>query len=74
MKKHQTPLASFVRSLVHALAPRMPICVCIGCVLPGDEVMQTAGDYSLCDRCRASITSKTGVAVRGRQVETGAPS
>ena len=64
---HKTAFASFVRSLIHAIAPSMPICVCMSCVLPTDEVIATAGDYSLCDRCRASITSKTGLAVRLRQ-------
>jgi hypothetical protein len=68
---HKTAAASFVRSLLHILSPSMPICVCMTCVLPTDEVIATAGDFSLCDRCRASITSKTGLAVRLRQPKGG---
>jgi hypothetical protein len=40
-------------------------CVCIGCVLPMDKIVGDAGDYSLCSRCWKSVTSKTGVQVKG---------
>jgi hypothetical protein len=66
VETHRTVAASLLRQLIHAFAPRMPICVCAACVLPTDEIVATAGDFSLCDRCRASITSATGVAVRAR--------
>jgi hypothetical protein len=68
-KPHQTPLGSFVRSLLHAFEPRMPILVCKPCLRDDDEVVGEAGDLSLCDRCMASITSKTGLAVRRRRSE-----
>jgi hypothetical protein len=63
---HKTPFASFVRSMMNLLSPRFPVCVCFSCVRPTDEVVATAGDFSLCDRCRASITSESGLAVRMR--------
>lgn len=64
---HSTPIASFVRSVLHAVSARMPILVCVGCVAPTDEVLEVpCGDYAICDRCQASITSTMGVCVRGR--------
>jgi NAD-dependent SIR2 family protein deacetylase len=62
--RHQTSFASLVRGFLHALHGRMPVMVCNGCVRPTDEALSASGDFSLCDRCGASITSKTGVAVR----------
>jgi len=47
----------------------MPILVCKTCVRDGDEVIDEAGDFALCDRCGESITRKTGVGVR-RKAET----
>ena len=63
---YETPFASFIRTALHALHGRMPITVCLEHVEAGDEVLHAGGDYSICDRCGASITSKTGVAVRER--------
>lgn len=45
------------------LVGRTTICVCIACTRPADEVVDTAGDFSLCDRCGASITRETGRSV-----------
>lgn len=62
--RSQGPFASFVRAFAHALHGTMPICVCKTCVRETDEVVGESGDFSLCDRCHASITSKDGAAVR----------
>jgi hypothetical protein len=64
-KLYQTPIGSFVRSFLHWLSPSMPILVCSGCYnRTTDEPVGPAGDFSVCDRCKASITMKTGLAVR----------
>lgn len=65
-KLYETPLGSFVRSILHAIHPGMPILVCKTCVREDDEIIGEAGDFSVCDRCTASVTSKTGVGVRKR--------
>jgi hypothetical protein len=39
-------------------------CVCTTCVRPGDVVVGPSGDFSVCGRCRESITSKTGKTIR----------
>ena len=66
-KLHQTPLGSFVRSLLHRISPSMPINVCLPCYNKITDVpIGPAGDFSVCDRCTESITSKTGLAVRSK--------
>ncbi len=52
-----------ISALLHALAGRAPLCVCRACVRPKDELAGPAGDYALCHRCGASITSRDGVSV-----------
>jgi hypothetical protein len=66
---HETPFASLVRRVLNALHGRMPITVCSECVQTTDEVLHAGGDFSICDRCNKSITSKTGVAVRSKVFE-----
>ena len=39
-------------------------CVCLPCLRADDVRMGQAGDFSVCVRCRASITSKTGACIR----------
>ena len=39
-------------------------CVCNRCLRATDTVRGNAGDFSVCSRCRASITSRTGKAIR----------
>lgn len=40
------------------------IMVCEACLKPEDRIVGESGDFSICDRCHASITSRTGVAIR----------
>jgi len=63
-------LETLLRSLVDLVTPEL---VCDQCRRPHDEVVGRAGDFSLCSRCHASITSKTGVAVRRRRPEGPQP-
>ncbi len=67
-RPHQTPIGSFVRSFLHLLSPTMPILVCFGCYNRStDEPVGPAGDFSVCDRCKESITMKTGLSVRRKE-------
>jgi hypothetical protein len=66
-KLYETPIGSFLRSLLHAIHPGMPILVCMSCIREGDEIVGEAGDFSVCDRCTRSITSKTGLSVKRRE-------
>jgi len=63
-KLYETPIGSFVRMFLHGFNPRMPILVCKPCLLHDDEVLCPAGDFSVCDRCKESITSKTGFTIQ----------
>lgn len=63
-KPHQTLLASFVRSVLHALQPRMPLTVCLDCVRVTDELLHEHMDGdSVCDRCRASVKETLAIRV-----------
>jgi hypothetical protein len=55
--------ASAIRVAVLILRGGRPVCVCSACQRDDDDVIGKAGDFSLCERCKASITSKTGVTV-----------
>jgi hypothetical protein len=57
-----------MRSLLNALHARMPLLVCRDkCERSDDERVGESGDFAICDRCGASITSKTGIAVRKKE-------
>jgi len=58
---------NFLRRLVTAATDivtyGMPVCVCKRCVRPTDKIVGPAGDFSVCERCSKSITSRDGVSV-----------
>lgn len=60
MRKPEWPQA-LLGKLIAMVTPTL---LCKRCVRLTDRVVGKAGDFSLCNRCHASITSKTGVAVR----------
>lgn len=49
---------AFVQAFRNAILVQMVVCK--ECVRPADTVEGPAGDFSLCERCEKSITSKTG--------------
>jgi len=58
-------LSDLLETVVRALLAQVwPICVCRSCVHASDKMLGPAGDFSICERCQASITSKTGCTVR----------
>lgn len=60
-------LEKALRALVTAMSPEL---ICKKCRRPEDEVVGTAGDFSLCERCQGSVTSGTGLAVQRKQEGT----
>ncbi len=56
--------ASYVVEKTDEMLLKLPDTVCKDCVKPDEAILAPAGDYALCERCRASINSKTGVIVR----------
>jgi hypothetical protein len=50
--------------LFDSLLRGFPIVICKPCLRPFDEPVGVSGDFGCCDRCQASVTSKTGLTVR----------
>lgn len=56
------------QELFASLLRGFPIVLCKPCLHPSDEEVGVAGDFGVCDRCQASVTSKTGITVRERRL------